>query len=345
MNVTVDPEFCALIPPLRPEEYAQLEQSLLTHGCMDALVVWGDILLDGHNRLEICQKHAIKFRTVELDFDGREAAADWIDAQQLGRRNLTLDDFRLILGRRYNRQKRTHAEAGGMRATASVILTEAHTAEALGKKHGVSPRTVERAGKLAEMVEHVQAAEPDVVAQGHSAVIGRAKEILKPHVAHNRGDNEWYTPKSYIEAARIVMGKIELDPASSAEANSVVQAAKFYTAKDDGLKQDWSGRIWVNPPYAAKLIGKFIEKLALSVEGGDVTEALVLVNNATETKWFARLAGVSSCLCFPTGRVRFWHPRKKSAPLQGQALAYIGEHGKQFCCEFARFGIVVEIVR
>lgn len=164
----------------------------------------------------------------------------------------------------------------------------------------------------------------------------------KPHVTHNGGNVEWYTPADYIEAARTVLGSIDLDPASSHQANEVVKAATYYNVETDGLAQGWQGKVWMNPPYTTSLITRFVAKLCSHFAAGDVREAIVLVNNATETAWAQRLARYSSAICLLERRVKFWGPRGSvGSPLQGQMLFYLGANPDNFRAEFIKFGQVM----
>ena len=137
-----------------------------------------------------------------------------------------------------------------------------------------------------------------------------------PHVANNSGNNEWYTPAAIIEAARDCMGGIDLDPASSKQAQETVRAARWFGIDDDGLAQTWAGKVWLNPPYARGLVDRFIEKLLSE----NVAQACVLVNNATETVWAQTM--LSQCsVCFLSGRVKFTAlDGVLGAPLQGQMI-------------------------
>lgn len=164
----------------------------------------------------------------------------------------------------------------------------------------------------------------------------------KPHVSHNSGQNEWYTPANIIEAARRVMGEITLDPASSAIANRVVGATYFYTNEDDGLAQDWTGCVWLNPPYSQPEIGQFADKVHQELRA--VEQICILVNNATETAWFQRLLEVADSVCFLSSRVKFLDTNLKptGAPLQGQAVLYAGPNTDAFCAEFSRLGAILE---
>ena len=168
--------------------------------------------------------------------------------------------------------------------------------------------------------------------------------LTKPktaHVSHNAGENEWYTPPAIIEAASNVMGKIDVDPASSEIANKTVGADTYYDGEKNGLEQSWHGRVWLNPPYSQPYISQFCDVLAKKLTSGEVSEACVLVNNATETTFGQKLLGICAAVCFPSGRIKFLDLQgdAKGAPLQGQMIVYFGEQKEVFVEEFSQFGV------
>lgn len=205
----------------------------------------------------------------------------------------------------------------------------------------------DQTAELDTSTDDVTGSEPEVVEDGEPEPEPEPAEAAEkpsgPHVANNSGDNEWYTPIEFIKAAHAVMGGIDLDPASSEAANDIIEAGAFFDENADGLRQPWHGRVWMNPPYAQPWVDKFCAQLARSYASGEVTEACVLVNNATETTWFQSLAAVASAMCFPRGRVKFWHPRKESMPLQGQSVVYLGQNVSAFKAEFLPFGFAAVI--
>ncbi|AVF40725.1 hypothetical protein [Pandoraea apista] len=126
MTVQINEELKAYIDPLTPDEYAALEQSLLAEGCRDALVLWGDVLVDGHNRYEICRKHSIEFRTVQNpSFKSMDDVRLWMIDNHLGRRSVS-DYQRGVLALR----KKTILEArSGAQALAQAPAQQAATAD------------------------------------------------------------------------------------------------------------------------------------------------------------------------------------------------------------------------
>ena len=156
MTIHVDKEFAALIPPLSADELAGLETSIKAEGCRDALVVWktGTILLDGHNRKRICDRLKIGYETTEIDLPDRDAAEDWIEKNQFGHRSLTPDQWKLLLGRIYNRRKKAEHDGGkGKKRSGGQNDPHLNTAETVAEEFAVSPATVKRAGAFAVMVE------------------------------------------------------------------------------------------------------------------------------------------------------------------------------------------------
>ena len=375
----IDNEFKGLIPPLTDEEYKGLEESILKDGCRDALVLWGEILVDGHNRYEICTRHNIPFKTVQKEFTSRDEVMLWMLQNQLARRNL--NDFQrsemvhkcedAVKAKAKERQEATQFGGGG-----KISTTDGKARDELGKMAGTSGKTYEHAiavlekapepvvqatrqndisinsayqvtklepeeqKEIADRIEHIEQ-EPKET-QTPKAIV---QEVLKrPHVSFNSGNNEWYTPVNIIEAARVAMGSIDVDPASNDIAQQTVKAETYYTAETNGLDKEWVGNVWLNPPYASDLIGKFIDKLVS--EKKNYNQAVVLVNNATETEWFNKIVSISSMVCFPKSRVKFYMPDGKTgAPLQGQAVLYIGKNAESFYKAFKEIGWVAILYR
>ena len=156
-QMKINPEFKSLIPPVAPEELAQLESNILSDGCRDPLVTWQGTLIDGHNRYDICQRHGIKFTTVEMEFADKAAAMDWMFANQLGRRNLTTDQRSDLRGRRYNLTK----IKSGTRTDLVASCDKVDTATALAEQHGVSRATIIRDGKKAEALDKLAETKPE----------------------------------------------------------------------------------------------------------------------------------------------------------------------------------------
>lgn len=357
--VSIDPEFKALIPPLSAQEREQLEVNIAADGVRDPLVVWRGILLDGHNRHEIATRLGKSYQVVEKQFATRDEAILWVVYNQFGRRNLsTAARAELAMriepilaaqakARQLQGQQRGGEIGGRGRGVDSLVpksepsyrdMNATKTATQAAEAAGLKRDTYHKAKTVLTM-----APEPIVEAfrAGELSTNQAYQMVTKPHVAHNSGNNEWYTPAVYIDLAHEVLGGIDLDPASSEIANRTVGATMIYTAEDDGLSKQWPvGRIWMNPPYAQPLIGEFCERLAQTVERG--AEAIVLVNNGTETAWFQRLGGVCSAMCFPQSRIRFLDQHgNPGAPLQGQAFIYCGPNPQQFMRTFASLGLVM----
>lgn len=172
-----------------------------------------------------------------------------------------------------------------------------------------------------------------------------AEEETKPDYHHVSDDSyEWYTPADHIEAARELMGGIDLDPASCDEAQANVKASVYYTKETDGLSQEWSGRVWMNPPYCMPEIDRFTGRIIDEYKAGKVAQAVVLTNNSTDTAWFHRLLEQSDLVCLTRGRVKFWGPDGSAATgaRQGQAIFYLGDNPDGFRQHFGKFGAIVK---
>jgi phage N-6-adenine-methyltransferase len=150
------------------------------------------------------------------------------------------------------------------------------------------------------------------------------------------GNCEWYTPSKWVEMARTAMGSIDIDPASHYVAQRTVQADDWYDQERDGLKHDWPGNVWLNPPYARGLIEAFIEKVVSQFVSGITKQAVILVDSRSDTKWFHTLCSTASAVAFTKGRVNFYNQStESSSPVSGSAFVYLGPHPDVFHTAFS----------
>lgn len=105
VKLNIDKEFKDLVRPLLPSEYKQLMENLQLYGCREPIVVWNGVIIDGHNRYEICMRLKIPFATIEQPFESRDDAISWICANQLGRRNISEETRKYLIGKRYEAEK------------------------------------------------------------------------------------------------------------------------------------------------------------------------------------------------------------------------------------------------
>ena len=349
-----------IFPLIYEQDVSGLVADLQKNGQINPIVLYEGKILDGRNRYLACKGAGIEPRFTEYTGDD---AVGYSVSLNLHRRHLSEAQRANVAARIANMTKADSGRLGRQSAEATAnlqLLDELKvSSQEAAQKLGVSVRSVEEAKKVQKE------AEPEVVAaidagklsinaaskvskmdpETQREIIKQINDGVKPteaikkaHVAHNSGKNEWYTPEKFITAARKVMGSIDFDPASNEIANKTVGATVYKTKDDSGLDVDWSGNVWMNPPYAQPLIRQFAEKIVEQLP--NIHQGIVLVNNATETKWFQHMAERASALCLISSRVKFLDPDgNPGAPLQGQVALYFGDNPAEFCKEFSEFGV------
>lgn len=164
----INKEFKNLISPLQPHEYQQLEANILADGCRDPIVTWNGYIIDGHNRYSICTKHQIPFQIRKLSFDSVEEVIAWICANQLGRRNITEETRKYLIGVQYESEK---SITGRRNTQGHNQYTKKHnehlsppiktsksrhsTAQRIADEHNISHGTVQKYAIYAKALEEI----------------------------------------------------------------------------------------------------------------------------------------------------------------------------------------------
>ncbi len=150
MKLQIDEEFKNLIPPLQDEEYTQLEQNIIADGCRDPIVVWNDIIVDGHNRYRICGDNNIEFNTDAMEFDSREDVIEWMLYNQIGKRNAHANLMSYMRGRLYLKSKQALGKKKIIEGQNVHLKT---TAQKISENTNVSDKTIQRDAKFTQAVD------------------------------------------------------------------------------------------------------------------------------------------------------------------------------------------------
>jgi phage N-6-adenine-methyltransferase len=279
-----------------------------------------DIIEIGNRLIDVKENHCAHgewLPWLEAEFGWSESTAlRFMRVAEMAAKSVTVTDLDIPIGSLYQL---------AAPSTPEPVRQAAFEAIANGEK--VTPSDIREMVRIAKPI--LEDEEPQRGGSDHN------------HRAQGTGENEWYTPAQYIEAARELLGGFDLDPATSDAAQARVKAANWFTKEDDGLAQEWRGKVWLNPPYAQPLIQQFVDKLVEEVEAGNVTEAILLTHNYTDTGWFHAAERAAANICFTRGRIRFeGGDGSFAAPTQGQAFFYFGNRGGAFRQAFERWGFV-----
>jgi phage N-6-adenine-methyltransferase len=360
-------------PLMTDDELKVLAEDIDENGQLEPIYLYEGEILDGRNRWLAMTEHCKNGHRPRVEDVNPDSPIAFVISLNEKRRHLN-DSQRQWAGAKALQffeaeAKKRMAEAGRKAAPGKPASIEAPlakpqraTADA-AKAFGTSDGGVQRAkrvqskaskklgdavaagalslGKAEQIVtqapdKKTQDAQVDAIAQ--SRMVSRVKGLT--------GEVEWYTPRRYLDAAVEVMGQIDLDPASSLPAQEHVKAKSYFTIEDDGLRQQWRGRVFLNPPYAMPHIKLFVAKMVQAFSDGEIDEGILLTNNATDTAWFHLAADTCAGICFTKGRISFLQARdgellEKASPTHGQAFFYFGPRLDRFHEVFIEFGTVV----
>lgn len=174
-TLLIDKEFKSLIRPLNKAEYLQLETNIIADGCREPLAVWNGYIVDGHNRYEICRRHRIPFDICQMEFECRAEAIAWICANQLGRRNITEETRKFLIGMQYESEKTVNRMKNAQGINQYSIPNEDYipsqeaktklhrTAERIAAENHISQGTVQKYAEYTRALEDIGRKVPTLV--------------------------------------------------------------------------------------------------------------------------------------------------------------------------------------
>jgi hypothetical protein len=260
-EIQIDPRLASLIPPLSPDELANLTASLLAEkGCRDPLIVWKgkNVLLDGHNRLGICREHNLKYTVVELELPDLEAAKAFIIENQLSRRNLSPEAASYLRGTRYLGMRHQGVKSGDTSGQSD----PKRLSEQLAKEYKVGEKTIRRDAKFAQAVDQIAAncgedAKKMILGRDTGLSRGAVARLTKlepkeqqeflrelsetgkpPRKRRRSGKRTTITlPTRPVEFAKTLLSRISREEAAEL-AKALAEALAFSEESDEGHRQN-----------------------------------------------------------------------------------------------------------
>lgn len=215
LELKIDRDFKELIRPLFPEEYKQLEENLIADGCRDPIIVWDGTIVDGHNRYEICSRLKIPFEVIEKRFDSKEDVIIWICNNQLGRRNISDETRKYLIGKQYeatkingfkrnlrgnNQYMRVEVDEQINTGRKKTSAPNFRTADAIGEEHHISKNTVQKYSTFTRALDVIKKVDPIFVSQVLSGKVKISHDNLMElshktpseilHITHQMTNND-----------------------------------------------------------------------------------------------------------------------------------------------------------
>lgn len=236
-DIIIDTEFAHKIPPLTDDEFRQLEENIVADGeVYEPIVTWNGVIVDGHNRWKIIQKHPeIPYKTREMDFPDKWAAFDWMYKKQLGRRNLTENQRTVLIGKMYEARKQSHGgQIPGSSQNGNTMPSR--VSEQIADELGVGKNTVIRAEKFAKGFERIREVDPvaaEKVLTGEANITKTAvQELSKAEPEAVKAATEKIKAGETVEAETIKSLRGYKEP--------LVQRASTLDGKSQKVDEDFS---------------------------------------------------------------------------------------------------------
>ncbi len=351
-----------LLPNLTKEDYAALKTDIQKRGVLVPIEVDEcGVILDGHHRKKAWQE--LKDEGIELPDYPRIVRAGMTEVQKRNHVR-ALNIIRRQLTKKQRQEQWEAMRADGMtyqaiaktsdvdketvrQSVSENSLTQpTHITGKDGKKYPATKKHKKKkppkppaAPPLSLFAESGNAEEKAKTKAQKKLDTGSDAAGEKIGVHFQSEKDDWHTPPEVIQCVVAVLGKIDLDPCSNWFGPPNVPAGIHYTENEDGLKQEWIGRVYMNPPYGRE-ISNWVDRLCNEYLNGNVTEAVALVPSRTDTKWFRQFRNFPRC--FIWGRLKF-SEEETSAPFPSMAV-YLGRNKRKFVKVFGEMGDIYEKV-